>query len=183
MCLSTAISSDRCGAAESACRWSAGTAGPDGRAARRGRNGGLLCEGLLGRTHVWVERGINGTAGAVYDHREQRHRVVCGREGRAEATQGRRESGVMVPGRSRRGALLIFRVRCFACIHLLAVVPRRPLQSTVDQWVAFVDARYNTLILQLVKGIIDPYILQARAFFSSLDSVLFKYPSRSTPFS
>ncbi|KAI0286563.1 hypothetical protein BC826DRAFT_1108773 [Russula brevipes] len=54
-----------------------------------------------------------------------------------------------------------------------------PLQSTVDQWIAFVDA--HTLILQLVKGIINPdnkpihNVFQNR--LTSVLTVLEKHPA------
>ncbi|KAI0297134.1 hypothetical protein BC826DRAFT_1174519 [Russula brevipes] len=60
---------------------------------------------------------------------------------RKEATQGR-ESGLKAGDGARRPK------------------PERrlPLQSTVDQWVTFVDSRSTLLsVLQLVKGTIDPY--------------------------
>ncbi|KAI0281327.1 hypothetical protein BC826DRAFT_1180374 [Russula brevipes] len=38
--------------------------------------------------HVKVERGTNGTAGAVYDHREQRHSVVAGRQAEQRLVKG-----------------------------------------------------------------------------------------------
>ncbi|KAI0281497.1 hypothetical protein BC826DRAFT_974697 [Russula brevipes] len=100
---------------------------------------------------VAFERGTDGTAGAVYDHREQRHSVVTGRQstGRAEATQDLRKRSDGARQKPER--------------HLSVYCHAAPFsrQSTIG----LPDARYNALVLQLVKGNMNPYKKPIRIVF------------------